>query len=87
MYENQQQYGGDRRTKPNGNGRQAQEEASIKEHFINVGAAQDTGNEFIREFDKDYHRGFGKFPAVMYDGRKFCLSINKNGRINRFHQI
>lgn len=30
MYENQQQYGGDRRTKPNGNGRQAQEEASFR---------------------------------------------------------
>lgn len=61
-----------------------QEEKDIQEHFLR--------NRIYDEFTpkekvKDYHRGFGKYPPIQFDGDSFRLTINKYGFIESFYQI
>lgn len=60
-----------------------QEEEHIKEHFIYIPIGR-TLNDKTK--DKDYHRGFGKFPKLIFDENEFRLTINKNGFIQTFYQ-
>lgn len=60
-----------------------QEENSIKDHFLEISTAE-LFNE--REKIKQYHRGFKKFPDIIYNGDAFALSIDINGYVTKFHQ-
>lgn len=61
----------------------AQEEDDIKEHFLFVAIGHSNKNAGMI---KDYHRGWGKFEKIIFDKRDFCLTIDKDGFIQKFHQ-
>jgi len=59
-------------------------ESEIKDHFAEVQVGNLLGKT---EKVKDFHRGFKHFPPIIVDGDKFSLTIDKFGRIMKFHQL
>lgn len=60
-----------------------QEKEDIKDHFLLVSIGYSIkDNSMI----KDYHRGFGKFSKLIFDGNEFRLTIDKYGFIQTFYQ-
>jgi hypothetical protein len=62
-------------------------EDDIKEHFLQAAIALKQPDEpLFSAWLKDFHRGWGKHPDLIYDNRKFRLSIDKYGIIQMFFQ-
>lgn len=60
-----------------------QEAEDIKDHFLLVSVGISINDNSMV---KDYHRGFGKFPKLIFDNNEFRLTIDKNGFIQTFYQ-
>ena len=60
-----------------------QEQEDIKDHFLLVSVGLTSNDDSMV---KDYHRGFGKFPTIIFDGNEFRLTIDKYGFIQSFYQ-
>lgn len=62
-------------------------EDEIKEHFLHVAISRDQPEEeLFKGWYKEFKRGWGPHPPLIYDNRKFWLKITKEGIIDMFFQ-
>ncbi len=62
-------------------------EDEIKEHFLHVAISRDQPEEeLFKGWYKEFKRGCGPHPPLIYDNRKFWLKITKEGIIDMFFQ-